>query len=265
MGYEAACTVRVGRKSSSGKAMLEGETLAFRGDFKLEIPFARMSDVTLEGESLAIRTSDREVRLELGAQTALKWARLIKEPKGLFEKLEVTSEARVAVVGVSDPLFLPALRERTASVAEDRVPEGAGTIFFGADTRAALQKVPLLRARMVENGTLWIVRPKASKAISEADVFRALRSAGLVDTKIVAFSRTHSAHKCVIPLELRGSAGRARPPFVSLPPPPPSAVIGDEPAPDKPSERAPSARKTSRRGGITKARTKTRTASRQGH
>ncbi|HXX67941.1 MAG TPA: hypothetical protein VEK07_12195 [Polyangiaceae bacterium] len=261
MGYEAACTVRVGRKSSVGKATLEGETLAFHGDFKLQIPFARMSDVTLEGGSLAIRTSDREVRLELGAEVAQKWVRLIKEPKGLFEKLEVTSEARVAVVGVSDPLFLPALRERTASVAEERVPEGAGTIFFGADTRAALQKVPLLRARMVENGTLWIVRPKASKAISEADVFRALRSAGLVDTKIVAFSRTHSAHKCVIPLELRGGAGRPRQAFVSLPPPPSPTAGDDAPPTSAPSARATSARATSAReisrsGRIAKTRKK---------
>jgi hypothetical protein len=224
MGYEAACTARVGRKSSVGKATLEGETLAFAGDFKLEIPFARMSEVTVDGDALVVRTSDREIRLELGGPLAQRWARLVKEPKGLFEKLEVTAHARVAVVGVTDPLFLPALRERTASIAEERVPEGAATIFFGADTRAALQKVPLLRARMVENGTLWIVRPKASKAISEADVFEALRSAGLVDTKIVAFSRTHSAHKCVIPLELRGRTGRPQKPFVSLPPPPPTSA-----------------------------------------
>lgn len=224
MGYEAACTARVGRKSSIGKAMLEGETLAFAGEFKLEIPFARMSEVTVDGEALVVRTSDREIRLELGDSVAHRWARLVREPKGLFEKLEVTSEARVAVVGVTDPLFVPALRERTASVAEERVPEGAATIFFGADTRAALQKVPLIRARMVENGTLWIVRPKGSKAISEADVFEAVRSAGLVDTKIVAFSKTHSAHKCVIPLELRGRTGRPRKPFVSLPPPPPLAA-----------------------------------------
>lgn len=226
MGHEAACTARMGRKSSPGRATLEGETLAFVGDFKLEIPFARMSDVTVDGDALVVRTSDREVRLELGGPLAQRWARLVREPKGLFEKLEVTAQARVAVVGVTDPLFVPALRERTASVAEERVPEGAATIFFGADTRAALRKIPLLRARMVDSGTLWIVRPKASKAISEADVFEALRSAGLVDTKIVAFSRTHSAHKCVVPLELRGRTGRPPRPFVSLPPPPPRAADG---------------------------------------
>ena len=31
MGLEAQCSVRVGRKASTGKALLEGEVLLFRG------------------------------------------------------------------------------------------------------------------------------------------------------------------------------------------------------------------------------------------
>ena len=73
-----------------------------------------------------------------------RWARLIKEPKGLFEKLEIGPQSRVAVVDVRDSLFLTALRERAASVAEGRVPEGAPVIFFGAETRDALRKIQLL-------------------------------------------------------------------------------------------------------------------------
>jgi hypothetical protein len=104
------------------------------------------------------------------------------------------------------------------------VPGGTPVIFFGAETRDALRKIHLLRARLVDTGVLWIVRPKGSKAISEADVFDALRTAGLVDTKVVAFSKTHTAHKAMIPVELRGQLVR-RPPIVSLPPPPPGTVI----------------------------------------
>jgi hypothetical protein len=222
MGLEAECTVRFGRKTSAGKAQLEGEILLFRGDFRLDIPFDRMKSVNVDGESLVVRTDENEARLELGGPLATRWARLIKEPKGLLEKLEVGAQSRVAVVDVRDPLFLTALRERTASVAEGRVPEGAPVIFFGADTRDALRKVQLLRARMIDTGVLWIVRPKGSKTISEADVFEALHGAGLVDTKVVAFSKTHTAHKAVIPLELRGRV--RRPPVLSLPPPAPGVV-----------------------------------------
>ena len=224
MGQEAECTVRVGRKTSAGKALLEGEVLVFQGEFKLTIPFDRMKDVAVDGGSLVVRTEESETRLELGPAMAARWARLIKEPKGLFEKLEIGAQSRVAVVDIRDSMFLTALRERAAAVTEGRVPEGAAVIFFGADTREALRKIPLLRARMIETGALWVVRPKASKAISEGDVFEALRGSVLVDTKVVAFSKTHTAHKAMIPVEMRGQAIR-RPPIVSLPPPPPGSVV----------------------------------------
>ena len=218
MGLEAPCTVRVGRRSSEGMALLEGEVLLFRGDLSLKIPFEEMREVTSDGIALVIKTADQEVRFEVGAPVAERWVRLIKEPKGLFEKLEVSSGSRVAVVDIHDSLFLTALRERTAGVAEGRVPEGAPIVFFGAETREALRKVQLLRARMIDTGMLWIVRPKGSKTITEADVFEAVRAAGLVDTKVVAFSKTHTAHKCVIPLEMRGHATRRRPPILTIPP-----------------------------------------------
>ncbi len=218
MGLEAECTIRVGRKTSLGKAQLEGEVLVFRGDFRLEIPFDDIKDAKADGDALLVRTRDQEARFELGAPVADRWARLITEPKSLFEKLEVGGESRVAVVDIHDSLFVQALRERTSQVVEGRVPEGAPTIFFGAENRDALRKIPLLRARIDEKGVIWVIRPKGTKAITEAEVFEAARAAGLVDTKVVSFSKTHTAHKCVIPLELRGKPAPPRPPIVSIPP-----------------------------------------------
>ena len=216
MALEAQCSVRMGRKVSAGTAQLEGENLIFRGDFRLTIPFDRMREVSVEGDTLVV-TADEEVRFELGAPVAGRWMRLIKQPRGLFEKLEVGPQSRVAVVDVNDSLFVTALRERTASVSEGRVPEGAATILFGAETRDALRRLPLLRARLVDTGVLWVVRPKASKSVSENDLLEAAREAGLVETKSVAFSRTHTAHKLAVPVEMRGQV-RRRPPILTIPP-----------------------------------------------
>ncbi len=235
MGLEAQCTVRVGRKISAGIAHLEGERLLFRGDFRLDIPFESMREIATDAGSLVIKTHDQEARFELGAAVADRWMRLIKEPKTLFEKLEVGPTSRVAVVDVLDAVFLTALRERTAGVAEGRVPEGAPIIFFGAETKDALRKILLLRARMIDSGVLWIVRPKGSKAISELDVIEAIRSSGLIDTKVVAFSKTHTAHKCIIPEELRGKA-IPRPPIVSIPPSAPALGNGIGQAKAKPAK-----------------------------
>lgn len=226
MGLESQCTVRVGRKISAGTALLEAETLIFRGDFRLEIPFDRIREVAVDGDTLAV-SADEESRFELGAQVAERWMRLIKQPKGLFEKLEIGPQSRVAVADLADSVFLTALRERAANVAEGRVPEGASIIIFGAETRESLRsKIHVLRARMIDSGALWIVRPKAAKTIAETDVMEAIREAGLVDTKVVAFSRTHTAHKCVIPVELRGQV-RRRPPILTIPPSAP--VLGGRP------------------------------------
>jgi hypothetical protein len=217
MGLEAECTVRVGRRTSAGRALLETEALIFRGDFSLQIAFGSMRDVSVDGDALVVKTDDQEARFEMGAAVADRWLRLIKEPKSLFEKLEVRADMRVAVVDIRDSLFLTLLRERTAGVAEGRVPEGVPVVFFGAETRDALRKMQLLRARMIDTGVLWIVRPKGSPAISENDVYEAARGAGLVDTKVVAFSKTHTAHKCVIPVDQRGAV-RRRPPVLTIPP-----------------------------------------------
>jgi hypothetical protein len=266
MGLEAECTVRVGRKTSTGTAFLEGETLIFRGDFSVRIEPDAMRDVAVDGDSLVVKTDDQETRFELGAPVAERWLRLIKEPKSLFEKLEVGPQSRVAVFDVNDSLFLTALRERTAAVAEGRVPEGVPIIFFGAETREALRKIQLVRARMIDAGVLWIIRPKGSKAIGENDVYEAVKGAGLVDTKVVAFSKTHTAHKCVIPLELRGQAVRPRPPILSIPPSAPavhskkaaggSAAKARPGKAGKPSKAKSAARKAAKKPAKSKAKPK---------
>jgi hypothetical protein len=240
MGQEAECTVRVGRKTAHGKALLETESLLFRGDIRLDLPFASFRGVEVDKEELVIETrAGEEYRFLVGAARATRWVRLIKEPKPLFEKLELTRESRVAVVDVRDDLFLTALRERVASVDEGRVLEGAQTIFFGADAKDALRKVALLRARMAQDGALWVVRPKGSAAVTEHDVFDAVREAGLKDTKVVAFSKTHTAHKCVVPLEMRGKPLK-RAPIISLPPPAPTPKAAPAKAGTKKASRAKS-------------------------
>jgi hypothetical protein len=233
MGLEAQCTVRVGRKTSLGSAQLEGENLVFRGDFQLNIPFERMREVSVDGDTLVVAADD-EVRLELGGPVAVRWMKLIKQPRGLFEKLELGPQSRVAVVDVNDSLFVTALRERTANVAEGRVPEGAATILFGVEARDALRRLPLLRARIVDSGVIWVIRPKASKSIAEEDLLEAAREAGLAEVKSVAFSRTHTAHKLAVPVEMRGQI-RRRPPILTIPPSAPAlgATMGSPALPQR--------------------------------
>jgi hypothetical protein len=56
---------------------------------------------------------------------------------------------------------------------------------------------------MARDGAIWVIRPKGVKTITEADVMTAGKAAGLVDTKVVRFSDSHTAEKLVIPLARR--------------------------------------------------------------
>ena len=50
---------------------------------------------------------------------------------------------------------------------------------------------------------MWVVAPRGSADVREADVLAAGKAAGLVDVKVVRFSPTRTAHKFVIPVNHR--------------------------------------------------------------
>ena len=83
------------------------------------------------------------------------------------------------------------------------MPQDCDLIFVAAPERAALAKLAALRYHLKPNGALWVLRPKGSPDLSEMEVLDTGRAAGLVDTKVVAFSAALTATKFVIPMALR--------------------------------------------------------------
>jgi len=73
----------------------------------------------------------------------------------------------------------------------------ADQIYLAAETGKDLRKIASLRKTMRRDGSLWVVRPKGVKAITEAGTQQAGLDAGLVDVKVVSFSPTHTAEKFV--------------------------------------------------------------------
>ena len=61
-----------------------------------------------------------------------------------------------------------------------------------------------LSKQIEPDGAVWVVRPKGSPDITEAETMAAGKRAGLVDVKVVSFSETHTAEKFVIPVAKRG-------------------------------------------------------------
>jgi hypothetical protein len=202
LGAEAKCTLTFGRTKAEGKALLETDALIFRGgDVRLSVPYTQISAIEAKAGALRVTFSDGVAVFAIG-DAAPKWAAKILNPPSRLDKLGIKPAHVVLVVGNVDEAFVRELESRAARVST-RANGAADAIFYAADSRSALGKLKALQRHLKRDGAIWVVRPKGVDAITEADVMKAGKAAGLVDVKVVRFSETHTAEKFVIPVAKR--------------------------------------------------------------
>ena len=202
MGAEARCTLTFGKKRAEGKALLETDALIFRGgDVRLSVLYKQISKVEANAGALRVTFPDGLAVFAIG-DAAPKWASKILNPPSRPDKLGVKPSHVVLVLGIDDGQFRRELEQRVARVATKAAGQ-ADIIFFGAESRAALDRLVHLQKHLKRDGAIWVIRPKGVQAITESDVMKAGKMAGLVDVKVVRFSETHTAEKFVIPVAKR--------------------------------------------------------------
>jgi hypothetical protein len=120
-----------------------------------------------------------------------------------IEKLGVKAGSDVLLLGIEkDKAFVKELTTAGACIrTTGRTP--ADMIFAAFGHRDDLRRLPALVPRLKTQGVLWTLRPKASKALTEAEMMQAGKDAGLVDIKVVSFSDVLTAEKFVIPVAKR--------------------------------------------------------------
>jgi len=119
-----------------------------------------------------------------------------------MEKLGVKPGLVVSVLGVGDADFFEELGHSGAQVSRRR-RRGCDLIFYLADEPADLDQLGDLEALIKRDGAIWVVSPKGRPEIRDVVVIEAAKRAGLVDTKVVRFSETHTTLKLVVPLARR--------------------------------------------------------------
>jgi hypothetical protein len=210
MGREVVCVARFDGQSRSGKALLETAEIIFRsktrGQPPVRIPFAGIKKLSATGGTLTVRWTGGEAAFALGKDAAA-WAQKIKNPPSRIDKLGVKPGMKVAVVGTIEPAVQAEIAGR--AVLRAGKPRGgqdlADLVFLAVDSKADLNKLPALAKVIAPAGAIWVVRRKGKQApVSEAESMAAGKAAGLVDTKVVAFSDTHTAERYVIPVSRRG-------------------------------------------------------------
>ena len=202
MGAEAKCTVRIGRSRTEGKALLETDELIFRGgDLRLAIPYKSIGKIDTKEGVMHVTWPDGAAAFHLGA-VAVKWADKIRNPPSRIDKLNIKPGHLVLFVGLRDATLREEIETCGASVLA-RGTEPVDAIFVAANDRADLDRLVTVQKFLKRDGAVWVIRPKGSPHISEADVRNAGKAAGLVDVKVARFSETHTAEKFVIPVAQR--------------------------------------------------------------
>ena len=202
MGAHIDCTVRFGDRVSKGKALLESEALIFRGEFRLSIAFKGLTSVVADNGELRLTAPEGTAIFELGP-LAEKWAFKIRHPKSLLDKLGIDPDSQIALVGLRDASFRKQVRERTRHVAIGPPKTELDSILLEVKAKEDLKKLERLQSFLKRDGSIWVVWPKGREELKESDIMAAAKEAGLVDTKVVKFSETHSALKLVIPRSRR--------------------------------------------------------------
>jgi hypothetical protein len=125
--------------------------------------------------------------------------------RSLFEKLGVSAETHVALVGRHDEAFKSALNERLAKAASQALRTQYDLIFVRVDTPRDLSRVTAASEHLRPAGALWVFHPSRGASPHDAQVRATGLAAGLVDNKISAYSDSHTATRFVIPVAKRVS------------------------------------------------------------
>jgi hypothetical protein len=209
VGQEVTCAVRAGGEVGRATVLLETHELRVRRPMPMTIPLAAITEVDAEGDWLRIRHAGCEARFELGARLAARWASRIRHPPTRLQKIGVRAGQRVAVLGDPDDTFVDELEALGVHVL-GRLPAAGGldAVFLAIADRRGLARIPTARRALADAAALWIIRPKGTPAITEAETRQAGLDAGLVDVKVVSFSAAKTAEKFVIPVARRGARRR---------------------------------------------------------
>ena len=202
MGMMASCSATFNRRRSEGRAELETDFVLFRGEFRVKLPFALITSVSVGAGRLRLTGPDGTLVLHLGP-AAGKWAERIKSPKSRIEKLGVKAGQKVSIVGDVEPGLMKELEQIGADASAGRARTDSDAIFLAVVEARDLNRVSRLLSALKPDGSLWTIRPKGHPEVSEAAVRAAGIAAGLVDVKVVRFSGTHTAEKFVRPKSRR--------------------------------------------------------------
>ncbi|MBI2427865.1 MAG: DUF3052 family protein [Ignavibacteriales bacterium] len=203
MGTEVTTKVTIGTERTEAKVLLETNAIIIRGPLKMTIPFSDMKSLASKNGLLSFSVKGKKVAISVG-EKAGKWLEKIKNPKSVLDKLGVTTDSKVSVINFKDENFLIDIQKKADAVALGKAAKDSDLIFYEANSRKEVEQLSSLKKYLKPNGGIWVLSLKGKLAtIKDIEIMKIGKKCGLVDTKVVGFSETHTALKFVIPLSQR--------------------------------------------------------------
>ena len=209
MGQEIKTQLRLDGRIIDVTALLETDTLVFRGDATMTIPFSEMFSIEASSGWLELKTPRGLILLELGPKAEV-WKEKIKNPKALVEKLGLDATKKVCVVGKLEPDLRADIDASGAKVAKSARGKAFDVVFVAANAKKDLEKLPAIKETIVDDGAIWIVYPKATATgvkvdpeLTERAVLTAGRTLTMTDNKQVKINEDLTAVRFVIPAAYR--------------------------------------------------------------
>jgi len=205
VGQEVKTTLRFDGRILEGVALLETDTIIFRGGgggVSLTVKFSEIFKIEANAGWLDLQTGRGLLLFELGPKAEI-WAEKIKNPKALIEKLGVDAEKKVCIVGKLDLDLRGDLDASGAKIAKSARGKDFDMVFVAASSKKDLEKLPGVREMIKQDGGIWIVYPKGNADLTEREVLTAGRTLQLTDNKQVKVSEVLTSVRFVIPTHLR--------------------------------------------------------------
>jgi hypothetical protein len=177
---------------SEGKLLWEPPKLIFRGAYRGIYQGHALRGIRTEGHDLVLSDGTR-FTLEPGQ--AEKWLHAIQNPPTRLDKLGVKPGMTVVVDGVEDEAFIAELETRVELVEAE---EGVDLLFLAAEDLADFDRLEDWQGALAPKGAVWVVAQKGKGApLKDVEILGAMRGLGFVDTKVCAFSQSHTALRFV--------------------------------------------------------------------
>jgi len=175
-----------------GRLQWESPKLIFRGAYRGIYQGHALKNVRVEGDDLVLSDGTR-FTLEPGQ--ADKWVHAILNPPSRLDKLGVKPGMTVVIDGVDDEAFLEELATRVEPVEAE---EGIDLLFLAAEDLADLDRMEDWKGALADKGAIWVVSRKGKGApLKDVEILEAVRGLGFTDTKVCAFSQSHTALRFV--------------------------------------------------------------------